>query len=87
MAISTETPIDTPLLLQINDQQSKEFNQNQDGKDIGRDRVKLRFIQLGPHRMVAALASVGLTWCPTLATRIPPHRNGPRLAACDDPTP
>ena len=37
-----------PLLLQINDQQSKELDQNQDEKDIGRDRVKLRFIeQLG----------------------------------------
>jgi hypothetical protein len=35
-----------PLLLQINDQQSKEFYQNQDQKDIGRDRVKLRLIEL-----------------------------------------
>jgi formylglycine-generating enzyme required for sulfatase activity len=34
------------LLLQINDQQSKEFYQNQDQKDIGRDRVKLRLIEL-----------------------------------------
>ena len=34
-----------PLLLQINAQQSKEFYQNQDQKDIGRDRLKLRFIE------------------------------------------
>jgi hypothetical protein len=34
-----------PLLLQINDQQSKELDQNQDQKDIDRDRVKLRFIE------------------------------------------
>jgi hypothetical protein len=39
-----------------------------------------------PHRMVAALASEDLAWCPSLATIMLSLRNGPRLAAFDDPT-
>jgi hypothetical protein len=36
--------------------------------------------------MVEALASEDPAWCPTLATIMLSLRNGPRLAAFDDPT-
>jgi hypothetical protein len=49
------------------------------------ERKQRIFTAEGGH--AKALAATVLAWCPTLATRNLPLRNGARLAVCDDHSP
>ena len=48
---------------------------------------QVKLIMAYPPGLPANGGASGHVWCPTFTTRVPPHRNSPRLAACDDPSP